>query len=221
MNDKFKPPEDIKELTDLYYKNPGSEKLNSHAKYLNNPNNSFNGLNFSEEYVKEIFTTDSLIPEKIPEEKDKNTPDFKIEQINFFIEVKSINIAYGEKIDQNNTKINLKDECGWTEKINLTINDMEKKFEQLDGFFIGAVVPDAIYISLKNSDILWHEDFIRKTNFLKSKLNALFIGHRGIEGNVENKTPLIYVKDKSFQKTLKDSYENKFKIKLIENSLPT
>ena len=206
MSTKFSQPENIDKLAGLFYNNPNPDSLNSYQKFLNNPDASHSNLNLSEDFTKGLFSKIGAV-EKIPETIRK-TPDFKClcRDTALFLETKSINISYGKKIVESNIAINLKTEEEWINKINSTLVDMDSKFSDINGFRIGVIVLDIVFIGLRNCDFLWEKEFIQKTNFNLAKIDALCISHRPVGGNIQNKKPIVLVKNNELFRLLSEKF---------------
>jgi len=171
--------------------NSHSEMLNSYEKSLRNPENGVGQLNPSEWDIH-IFLSKLGTVEKIPEDNNKN-PDFMIKDEKLVFEVKSINTAYGEKIDENNVKINMKNERQFIEKFNFTLTDIQQKFNNYpNAFSIGALWIE----HLQHTMILlkFNEEFIRKTKFPETKLDGLIIYFEPTGNRTNNKKPFLFSK---------------------------
>lgn len=185
-----------------------SKMLNSYEKSLRNPSNGVDGLNPSE-YDVQIFLSKLGDVEKISEDNNNKNPDFIIKDKKLVFEVKSINTIYGEKVDKNKIKINLKDETSFIEKFNFTLRDIEKKFDNYpDNFPIGAIWIEHLQHTITSSPLNFNEEFARKTDFIKTKLDGLLIYFEQAGGRTSNKKPVLFSKNSQLNRIFSDQYSN-------------
>lgn len=192
---------------------PNADQLNSHHKYLSNPQNGINGLNPSEQDINEFL---SLFFEvhKIPENPPKKTPDFSIPSFNIVIEVKSMNEAYVEKISPSLILMNFKDNSGFIEKINLSLNQMILQFkDHLNSIKIAAIwiAFDQHILGSFNVD----EDLIKRTDFIKLDLQGLLIYFQSAGGENPKKLPRFYSRNNELFNLFNSFYSDQILTKTL------
>ena len=131
-----------------------------------------------------------------------------IKEKKLLVEVKSINTVIGEQLTEYTYSINLKNELGWLQKINLTIHEIEKKekgeYEEFSS--LGVIYIDPVQFQLsKAKELLYNIEFINISCFSISKLDGLLIYPAQVGGGGENKEPILYTKSKQISKFLKSS----------------
>jgi len=188
--------------------NSHSEMLNSYEKSLRNPAQGVDGLNPSEYDVK-IFLSKLGNVEKIPEDNNNKNPDFIIKDRRLVFEVKSINTVYCGKVDENNIKINLKDEKLFIEKFNFTLRDIEKKFDNYpNDFSIGVIWIEHLQHTMSLSHLDFNGELIRKTDFMKAKFDGLLIYFEQAGGRTNNKKPFLFSNNSQLDIIFSNEYSN-------------
>lgn len=198
--------ESIEELENIYYgpdkngKNVSPEKINKYEDWTRTKIIS----KIQEDEVKSLF--DQLGPVKrIPKDQNK-TYDFEIEGL-ALIEVTSINtkLMGGKQDAKGNISLNsLSDENKLIERINRCIKHGVEKGSR-EGYFKFLVIfysADIYFIYKKLINRLFDSNFIRKTNFCASSLNAMIFLPLRVGGNMKLPEPMGYTKEKEVAKLL-------------------
>lgn len=170
--------------------------FNRYKKYLTNPDNSPSGMNMSEYYAKKFLSKMGTI-ERIKSKQDMRTCDFNLLDHSISVEVKSINTT---KCYDCGT-FNRKSQDQMIEKINLTINDINKKQPETR-YFLGIIWIDVVQhcfcefrLSKKN---------IKELKLIK--LDALIIMFQNASGNIRNKVPVMIANNKKMTKLFRKHY---------------
>jgi hypothetical protein len=216
MKKKYEMPKTMDELLKIYYgpnkngKNVNPEEIKRYEKALRNPENpdiSPDGLNESEREIKEFLGNKLGTLKKVKKQNPHdNPPDFEILDKNIFCEVKSINIDYGRNIG-NQIEINLKTPEDWREKIDLTIKDICKKRIPKGALYFGVLYIDDVFISLGSAKEIFKLEFIEKTQFKSSLLDALLIYPQKTQNKTEN--PVLFSKSKQLGEIFQKCYDEK------------
>ena len=202
MTAKYKPPATMEELMKIYYKSPASE-ANRYEKYMRNPKDAAGGLSFSEQDIKKFLTRLGEI-EKIPEE-DNKTPDFKTTELDFFFEIKSVNTVCADTEFEGYKKMNLKTREEFIDKINLTLDEIEK--QRGGDQYIGVIWIDFMqHVFLKYAfDI----ELIKASNFAAKNIDAVLFYFQQSGGDISrNKIPVLFSKDREITEAFKSRYNN-------------
>lgn len=205
---RYQPPETILDLENVFYKGDGGS-INRYNKWLQSPKSEENEISISESHILDFLNQIGGF-KKIPEKDGIKTFDFVNEKEKLLVEVKSINTVYENTSENTIFSINLKKRDEWVKKINLTIKDIEAKDKQEHKEFcvMGTIYIDSIQTVFEQQRKIFESDFIKETNFLKSKLNALLIypakfagtkskiiGRKIIEEPYPNIKPTLYSKN--------------------------
>jgi len=188
---KYNPPSTIEELMKLYYEGSPDE-INRYEKFLRNPQHSPRGLNLSEDDIKSFLSKLGEVI-KIPENNQLKVPDFIIRDSKLTFEVKSVNLTYEKKLDKDRIAINVKDENEWIEKIDLTLDDIDRKLVSNEISYLGVIWIDVALHELMT--IATDMNLIRKTNFHSKRIDGLLVYFQKAGGNVKIKKPILFSKN--------------------------
>ncbi|MEE8168707.1 MAG: hypothetical protein V3T58_07535 [Candidatus Hydrothermarchaeales archaeon] len=147
------------------------------------------------------------------------TSDYIIESSNIVIEVSSLNtVVAGEQDKDGNIPINLPTgEKEFIERINRGVEHAEEKEDNDGRHRIGVIFYDHVILALQSKlvDQLFKPDFIRKTYFLSSSVDALIFLPPRVGRGIEIPKPVGYVKNESLRKLLRKIKD--LELKLLED----
>jgi hypothetical protein len=190
-------------------------EINRYNKYHSDHNRCNFVIKYSEYETKKNLAILGDI-KKIPERNIK-TADFIIQSKSIIFEVKSINTEFRKKLDIDNIELNIKNKNQFIEKMNLTINDIcAKNVDQSKYFFCGVIYIDIVQHIFNN--FLWDYNFIKSTNFAKSKLDGILFLFAQASGNIKNKKPIFFIKNKQLRENI-DKDLSHIKIYYLNKSL--